>query len=152
MRETFPMVPAAHVSVFTVPFVLIVVGIVALLVFIMWRAQHTEFVVTEHEIAIKGVIFSRRIPMSAVVADSISVESLTKPSPYALSYRTKGTSVPGYHAGWFRMKNGGKALAYVTAKERVVVVPTTAGYTLLASAADPDGFIAKLREAAKAGG
>jgi hypothetical protein len=56
--------------------------------------------------------------------------------------RTMGTSMPGYRAGWFRLRNGEKALLYLTDWSRVVYVPTTAGYGLLLSPSEPDQFLA----------
>jgi hypothetical protein len=56
-----------------------------------------------------------------------------------------GTGLPGYAAGWFRLTNGERALLYVTTRERVLYVPTQAGYALLLSPSDPDGMLADLR-------
>ena len=56
-----------------------------------------------------------------------------------------GTGLPGYQAGWFRLRNGEKALVYLTDRGRAVYVPTTAGYSVLLSPAEPDAFLAALR-------
>jgi hypothetical protein len=53
--------------------------------------------------------------------------------------------MPGYQGGWFRLENGESGLLYLTDWQRVAVVPTTDGYTLLLSPADPEGFLAALR-------
>jgi hypothetical protein len=55
---------------------------------------------------------------------------------------------PGYAAGWFRLRNGQRALLYVTTRRRVLYVPTNAGYALLLSPADADGMLADLRRRA----
>jgi hypothetical protein len=55
-----------------------------------------------------------------------------------------GTGLPGYQAGWFRLRNGEKALVYLTDRRRAVYVPTTAGYDVLLSPEDPDGFLRAL--------
>jgi hypothetical protein len=52
--------------------------------------------------------------------------------------------MPGYQSGWFRLKNGEKALLYLTDRSRAVYVPTTAGYSVLLSPDDPDGFLKAL--------
>ena len=52
-----------------------------------------------------------------------------------------GTGMPGYQAGWFRLQNGDKALVYMTDSRRAVYVPTTEGYAVLVSPADPDAFV-----------
>jgi hypothetical protein len=56
-----------------------------------------------------------------------------------------GTGLPGYQAGWFRLRNGEKALLDLTDRRRAVYIPTGAGYSLLLSPADPDGFLSRLR-------
>ncbi len=47
-------------------------------------------------------------------------------------------------AAW-GLGNGEKALLYLTDRKRAVYIPTTAGYSLLLSPADPDGFLSRLR-------
>ena len=48
-----------------------------------------------------------------------------------------GTAVDGYRAGWFDLKNGERALLYMTDPSRVVCLPTTDGYMLMLSVQDP---------------
>jgi hypothetical protein len=61
-----------------------------------------------------------------------------------------GTGLPGYRSGWFRLRNGEKALLYLTDTSRAVYVPTTAGYGVLLSPQNPDEFVAALRGIGKA--
>jgi hypothetical protein len=63
--------------------------------------------------------------------------------------RTMGTGLPGYQAGWFRLRNGEKALLYLTDQARAVYIPTTLGYSVLLSPVDPDAFLAALRSAGR---
>jgi hypothetical protein len=55
--------------------------------------------------------------------------------------------LPGYSAGWFRLRNGEKALAFVTDRQRVLYFPTWKGYSILLSVAEPDAMLAALRRA-----
>jgi len=59
--------------------------------------------------------------------------------------RTLGTAVPGYRSGWFALRDGERALLYVTDTRRVAYVPTRKGYGVLVSVADPEGFVESLR-------
>ena len=63
--------------------------------------------------------------------------------------RRMGTGLPGYQAGWFRLRGGEKALLYLTDRSKAVYIPTTNDYSLLLSPADPDGFLETLREQAR---
>ena len=64
---------------------------------------------------------------------------------YRPSLRTMGVGLPGYSSGWFRLRDRGKGLLFLTDPSRAVYLPTTDGYTLLISPADPEGFVAALK-------
>ena len=53
--------------------------------------------------------------------------------------------MPGYQAGWLRLKNGERALVYLTDKTRAVYIPTTEDYSVLVSPDEPDAFLSALR-------
>ena len=53
-------------------------------------------------------------------------------------------------AGWFRLRDGERALLYVTDPARVVYLPTADGYSVMLSVADPAAFIASLQRHAPA--
>jgi hypothetical protein len=53
--------------------------------------------------------------------------------------------MPGYQAGWFRLRNGEKALVFVGDPTRVVFIPVRDGYSLLVSVAEADPFLSALR-------
>jgi len=70
--------------------------------------------------------------------------------------RTRGTGLPGYSAGWFRLRNGEKALCFLTDRSRLAYVPTRAGFSVLLSVLlsveRPDAFLAALARLAPSGG
>ena len=55
-----------------------------------------------------------------------------------------GTSLPGYRAGWFRLRNGEKALLYVTDPAKAVYVPTQLDYSVIVTPQDPEGFLSAI--------
>jgi len=59
-------------------------------------------------------------------------------------WRTNGIALPGLALGWFTSKQS-TIFAAITDWQRVVLIPTTDGYTILASPDDPDGLVAALR-------
>ncbi len=83
-----------------------------------------------------------RVPEARVV--DLSREADLQPRS-----RRWGTGLPGYAAGWFRLRNGERALLYVTAWSRVLYIPTSAGYVLLLSPQHPDEMLADLRHRAR---
>ncbi len=62
--------------------------------------------------------------------------------------RMAGTAAGGYQAGWFRLRNGEKALLYLTDRRHAVYVPTTEGYSVLLSPQQPEPFVERLRSMA----
>ena len=67
---------------------------------------------------------------------------------FAPRIRTLGTAVPGYASGWYRLRNGEKALAYLTRRDSVVYLPTALGYSPLLSVSRPEELLAALRSEA----
>jgi hypothetical protein len=65
-------------------------------------------------------------------------------SEYRLRIRTNGVGLPGYRAGWFRLRSGEKALVFVTDLEQLVYVPTREGYSVLLSVVAPEEFLEAL--------
>jgi hypothetical protein len=61
--------------------------------------------------------------------------------------RTFGTGLPGYASGWFRLRNGERALVYLTDRRRVAYLPTAEGYALPLSVAEPERLIDALARA-----
>jgi hypothetical protein len=88
------------------------------------------------------------VPWAALRVKEARVVDLAREADLEPRSRRVGTGLPGYAAGWFRLRNGERALLYLTARRRVLYVPTTAGYTILLSPGDPEGMLAELRRRA----
>ncbi len=124
---------------------LIVLGVAGGLVYSSFRgAKNSTFEVSAEGLRLRGDIYGRMIPANELlVAEARRVDVRT--GPYQPIGRVAGTAVPGYRAGWFNLGNGRRALLYVTDESKVVLVPTTAGYDVLVSVAEPDAFLDRLR-------
>jgi hypothetical protein len=101
--------------------------------------------VGEEGLKIVGDVYGRTIPARELIADQARALDLTLDRDHALALRTNGVGLPGYRSGWFRLRNGEKALVFVTDARRVVYIPTRAGYSVLASVVEPDRFVEALR-------
>ena len=149
--ETFPMAPAATRALWFVPLLLavILVPVIALLGGTLVGARAARFEVSPAGLRLQGDWYGRTIPAEQIRGqDAKRVDFATVPE-LTPKWRTMGTGLPGYQAGWFRLKNGEKALLYLTDRRRAVYVPTTAGYSLLLSPADPDRFLSAIRAVAR---
>lgn len=61
--------------------------------------------------------------------------------------RIQGMGLPGQNFGWFKLRNGQKALLFISDPTRVVKVPTKDGYLLMISIANGHQFIKSLQKA-----
>ncbi|MDR1001211.1 MAG: PH domain-containing protein [Clostridiales bacterium] len=134
------------VSIIMVGILLIVVIPLIFLTFgIINAMKNTTLALTEKEIIIKSLFYGRRIPIENIIIDEIKQINLEKDIEYNISIRTNGISMPKFRSGWMRLKNGKKALTFITDKNNVVLIPTT-DYILLFSMNNIDEFINKIKE------
>jgi hypothetical protein len=116
-----------------------------LIFFIAWSMQHVEVILSSDSLRIRGDLFGRSILRSSLRVAEAQVMSLSTDRDHQPTLRTCGTAAPGYLAGWFRLRNGEKSLAFVTDQSHVVYLPTTQGYSILLSIARPGDFMQALR-------
>jgi hypothetical protein len=169
VQEVFPIIPATNGPVITFGIIslvllgiiflaagapVIVFGIVAVVVVatlfllgtFVYASRHTRFEVSPEGLAIRGDLYGRRLPAEVLLTEEARTVDLTVSPNYRPVWRTNGAGFPGYSSGWFQLGNGDKVLLFVTDKQRVVYLPTRAGYAMLLSVAEPERFLAALRK------
>lgn len=129
---------------------LLIPGLVLMLVTVLLGAsvvgaRSTRFEVSPAGLRLRGDLYGRLIPAEQLKTELATRVSVSSESELMPVRRTLGTGLPGYRSGWFRLRNGERALVYLTDTNRAVYVPTTAGYGVLLSPANPDEFVAALR-------
>jgi len=150
--QEFMIAPAAGRAMWflmLVPSVAIVLAL-GLLSITAIGSRTSRFQVSPEGLRLSGDLYGRLIPASQLKGASIARVDPSGSSQLAPARRTLGTGMPGYRAGWFRLRNGEKALLYLTDQSRAVYVQTTDGYSVLLSPGDPDAFVAALRRVATA--
>lgn len=141
----FPMIPAASKSLWFFAIVgLILVGALLMMGWVAWSMRHATFTVSHEGLRLQGDLYGRLIPLKSLKLDEAVVTNLNTDEDHQPKWRTMGTGLPGYAAGWFKLRNGTKALLYVTDRTRVARIPTTEGYTVMLSVADPTALIEAL--------
>jgi len=118
---------------------------VALFAWLAYSSRHTQFEVSAEGLQISSTMYGRMIPAAALVVDGAQVLDLGRDRQYRPKWKTNGSGLPGYQAGWFKLHNGEKSLLFVTDRKRVVYVPTNDGYSVLISVKQTEQFIAALR-------
>lgn len=146
MPEFFPIVPASAKPLWLLGAICLVLAIIfAALVYTAYSSRHTRFEIDGDQLRLAGDFWSRSISIQSLRLDDAAIVDLGVSPDYAPRRRTLGTALPGYASGWFRLRNGEKALAYLTNRESVVYIPTSLGYSLLLSADRPKEFLVALR-------
>jgi len=124
-------------------FVVVAIAI-GVLVLVSLASRSARFEVSSEGLRLRGDLYGRFIPAGALGIDKAHRVDFGASPELLPARRTMGTGLPGYQSGWFRLKNGEKALLYLTDRTKAVYVPTTEGYGLLLSPDDPDGFLGAL--------
>lgn len=146
MTDTFPIHPAQIRSLWLLGLVaLILVGVFALLLWSFLGARNARFELTDRGLAIHGDLYGRTIPYAELDIAGAHRVDWGEEAGLRPGWRTVGTGLPGYQAGWFKLKNGSKALLYVTDHHKAIYIPTSRDYGLLLSPNRPDAFLEALR-------
>lgn len=146
MTVVFQMTPAPAKTLWILSSLLLLMAVLTVTFgYLAYSARSARFEVSPRGIRLVGDLWGRTIPWQAIEVDAARSLDLRVDSAYRRKRRTMGTGLPGYGAGWFRLRNGEKALAYVTAP-RVAYVPTSDGYSLLLSVEAPEAFLRALND------
>ena len=148
--NVFPIAPAESRYLWllipvTVLLLGVLVGGVVLLATSVRGSHASRFEIRDDGLRLQGDLYGRLVPKMELRIDGARRVDLAREGGLQPKWRRVGTALPGYQAGWFRLRNGEKALLYLTDRTRAVYIPTTAGFSLLLSPADPDGFLSRLR-------
>lgn len=146
MKETFSIIPAGSgplwIFLLSLGVTLFVSGLLGSFVF---SSRNMRFAVSEQGLEITGGMYGRTIPKSQLDVAHAKPLDLAQETAYRLVMRTNGAGMPGYQAGWFRLHNGEKCLAFVTDQSRVVYVPTSEGYAVMMSVESPSEMVRALQ-------
>lgn len=149
MRQEFPMVPAANGPVwFAIGFGVFMLALVGLFGYLAYSSRNVRFGISPEGLRIAGDLYGRTIPLAALEVDRARIVDLSRERELQATLRTNGTALPGYSAGWFRLRNKEKALLFITDPTRVVYLPTRKGYSVLMSTPEPEGLLEALRRQA----
>lgn len=146
MSEVFTIVPAsARPLWFLAAIGALLLSMLLFFGYVTWSSRATRFEITQAGLSIRGTLYGRSVPWTGLRLEEARIADLGRDADLRLRSRTNGIGLPGYRAGWFGMRSGGRALLFVTDPSRVVVLPTNEGYTLLLSVQQPDAFVRALR-------
>lgn len=106
---------------------------------LLWNLSRNELRVAGDNVEIKAGLYRltlARADLDFAQSRVVDRKGLRELSP---AWRTNGIALPGYQAGWFKLRNGAKAFHLVTGPV-VLAVPTARGIWLVLSPRDPAAF------------
>jgi len=147
MSKVFPIVPASGKAFwFLGGIAILLLLLICLLGYIGYSSRYSYFELSAEGLRIKGDLYRRTVPLTFIVVEEAKSINLDTYPEYQPKIRTNGTALPGYRSGWFKLRNGEKALMFVTDPNRVVYLPTKDNYSILISVANPEEFLQYLQE------
>ena len=122
---------------------LIFAGLIVFIFGTIFSMKNTNLTLTDRELIIKSVFYGRKIPLENILAKEARAINLNHDAGFSISIRTNGIGLPGFKLGWMKLKNGDKALVYLTDVNNVLLLPTK-NFTLLFSMNNIEEFIQKI--------
>ncbi|NES71007.1 MAG: hypothetical protein F6K24_40255 [Okeania sp. SIO2D1] len=151
MSKIFPIVPASDKTLWLTGgiafiLVLLLVFVIGIFGYAIYSSRHVKLELSPEKLHIRGDLYGRIIPTESLVIEEAKRVTLSKGQPYAPRWRQNGIGLPGYLSGWFKLRNGEKALLFVTDSQKVVYIPTKEDYAVLFSVEEPEIFLQSLHE------
>lgn len=100
--------------------------------------------ISGEKLVIKAAFYAQEISLSDL--DIAEAKVLGESNSIAFGLRENGIGLPGYQAGWFRLRDGGKAFVAVTRGPANLRIPTLKGYELVLSVKNPTAFLNALEQ------
>lgn len=150
MAEVFTIAPASTKPLWIIGAIgALLLALLLLFLFFVYSSRATRFEISSEGLAISGTLYGRTLRWSSLDVEQARVVNLGESPELQPTLRTNGLGLPGYQAGWFRLRRQGRGLLFVTDASRVVALPTREGYTILLSVRDPNAFLEALRRGSR---
>jgi Bacterial PH domain len=144
----FELAPASTGTLATLyGIALVVLAVTVLLWWIAWGTSQMSVAIKHGSLQIHVPMYGREIPIASLDLAQAAIVDLDANSQLRPKLRTNGIGVPGLGVGWFRLKDGSKALLALTRRSNVLYLPTRDGYALLISVNKPQRVLEQLRAA-----
>ena len=126
-----------------IPILIVILVSLGLFIGIVFAMKNTSISMDEKDIIIKSFLYGRKISINDVLLNEVQTVNLKQNNEFNVRIKTNGISLPNFLSGWMRLNNGQKALAFLTNRENVLLMPTK-NFVLLFSMEKTEEFITKL--------
>ncbi len=100
------------------------------------------------QLTIASTLYTRRVPLSSMRLDRARIVNFAENPDFKPGMKSNGFQFPGFRAGHFHMKDGGKGFCLITDDSRVLVIPLRDGNSLLISPQQPRVLLDELKRLA----
>lgn len=127
-------------------------GVAVLAVAIWWitdrllRRHHLTL--DGHDLEIVTTFYRQRLGLHELRLDQARVADLAEHTQLKPLLKTNGVEVPGFHSGWYRMRDRSKAFVARADGHRVLWIPTTRDFSLLLQPRQPQALLDALKRSA----
>jgi hypothetical protein len=118
---------------------------------IAWIIRRRSVFLENDRLKIAAGLNSTDVAIADLDLDAARIVDLDEATTLRPGLKTFGTSMPGFHAGHFRLRDRGKGFVLLTARRRVLVLPERGGRRLLLSLEQPQALLDALRDVAERG-
>ena len=148
MHRVFPIIPPSSPATFWffLGFVVLFLALAVFMGFLGYSTKNIKFEINSEGLKIRGAVYGRFIEKTSLIKEEARLIDLNTVEKYQPGRKMNGTSLPGYNEGWFRLKNGEKALLFVTDRKKVIYIPTKENYSLMFSSSKPEEFLVSINE------
>jgi len=93
-------------------------------------------------LVVKAALHTHRVPVARLAPERARIVDLDERTGLRPVLRTFGMSLPGFHAGWFRQREGlNKVFCLLTDRRRVLWLPVADGADLMLSLDRPQALL-----------
>ncbi|MBS0432342.1 MAG: hypothetical protein JSS21_08080 [Proteobacteria bacterium] len=108
-----------------------------LYLFLSWRIRRAGVALNAQAIGIDSGLGSRLIALQRLAPRGLREIDLAAHPELRPLLRTWGIGLPGFSSGWYRLRDGRKALCLITDRSRVCMLEDETGVAYLLSLEDP---------------
>ena len=124
---------------------------VALLFLVIDRAlRRHRLTIDATGLAVATTFYRQSLSLEELRIDQARVVDLAERTEFRPRLKTNGVALPGFHSGWFRLRNRSKGFVAIAGGPRVLWLPTTRGFDLLLQPRQPQALLLHLCELAAA--
>ena len=125
-------------------FGLLTIILVAAITF--WGLARRRVLLENGTLVVKAALFQRKVTVSELDLARARLVDLEERTELRPALKTFGMALPGFHAGWFLLRDRSRGFCLLTSRRRVLWLPTRSGKSLLLSLERPDALLDALRQ------